>query len=103
MFDFAHATIGVNLSVFAGAPAVVRKGGVRIIRHANAISSRTGIGQSTIGVLLLGGITSLPEMGVVVTSAATPGVDMGVNNLFGAISAQVVMLAIIVPYADREP
>ena len=59
MFDFAEANILVNLSIFAVAAVIVWFAGARIIRYANAISSKTGIGQSIIGVLLLGGITLL--------------------------------------------
>jgi cation:H+ antiporter len=102
MFDFAEANILVNLSIFAVAAVIVWFAGARIIRYANAISSKTGIGQSTIGVLLLGGVTSLSEVGVVVTSAATGATDMAVNNLFGAISAQIVMLAIIDQLSGRR-
>lgn len=95
MPDFTQFSMPLNFSIFAVAAAVVWTAGTRIIRYANAISSKTGIGHSTIGVLLLGSITSLPEVGVVVTSAATGAGNMAVNNLFGAISAQIAMLAII--------
>jgi cation:H+ antiporter len=95
MPDFAQAGLPVNFSIFAVAAAVVWAAGARIIRYANAISSKTGIGHSTLGVLLLGGITSLSEVGVVVTSAATGTGHMAVNNLLGAIFAQIAMLAII--------
>lgn len=102
MPDFAQLSMPVNFTIFAVAAALVWAAGARIIRYANAISFKTGIGQSTIGVLLLGGITSLSEMGVVVTSAATGAGDMAVNNLFGAISAQIVMLAIIDQLSGRK-
>jgi cation:H+ antiporter len=102
MFDFTQANILANLSIFAIAAVVVWFAGARIIRYANAISSKTSVGQSTIGVLLLGGITSLSEIGVVVTSAATGAADMAVNNLFGAIAAQIVMLAIIDQLSGRK-
>src|SRR5690606_20340586 len=62
---------------------------------ANAISIKTGIGQALIGMMLLAGITSLPEIGVTVTAAATDAVDLAVNNLFGSIAFQVVILAIV--------
>jgi cation:H+ antiporter len=102
MFDFAQANMLVNLLIFAVAAAIVWLAGARIIRYANSISFKTGVGQSTIGVLLLGGITSLSEVGVVVTSAATGAANMAINNLFGAIAAQMVMLAIIDQLSGRK-
>ena len=45
--------------------------GVRITRYANVISVRTGMGQALVGMLLLGGVTSLPEVAVAIVP--TPG------------------------------
>src|SRR5687768_15381128 len=69
MFDFAQANMLVNLSVFTVAAVIVWFAGGRITGYVIAISSKTGIGQSTIGLLLLGGVTSLPEIGVTVGMA----------------------------------
>lgn len=102
MFDFAQANIGVNLSIFAVAAVVVWFAGARITGYANGISSKTGIGQATIGLLLLGGITSLPEIGVTVTSAATGAGKLAINNLFGSIAVQVAILAIVDQFIGRK-
>lgn len=95
MFDFASAPTWMNIAIFAAAAAVVWIAGSRITGYANAISTKTGIGQAAIGMLLLGGITSLPEIGATVTSAATGASLLAINNLFGSIAAQVVILAIV--------
>ena len=95
MFDFATAPLWVNIAIFAAAAVVVWIAGSRITGYANAISTKSGIGQATIGLLLLGGITSLPEIGATVTGAATGASLLAINNLFGSIAAQVVILAIV--------
>lgn len=95
MFDFTQTPIWINLAVFAVAAVVVWFAGARITGYANAISNKTGIGQAAIGMLLLGGVTSLPEIGATVTGAATGAALLAVNNLFGSIAAQVVILAIV--------
>ncbi|GHA38710.1 hypothetical protein GCM10007989_38070 [Devosia pacifica] len=95
MFDFANAPLWMNIAIFAAAAVVVWMAGSRITGYANAISAKTGIGQAAIGMLLLGGITSLPEIGATVTGAATGASLLAVNNLFGSIAAQVVILAIV--------
>ncbi|MBD8066099.1 sodium:calcium antiporter [Devosia sp. PTR5] len=95
MIDFESASIWLNVAIFAVAAVVVWLAGSRITGYANAISTKTGIGQAAIGILLLGGITSLPEIGATVTGAATGASLLAINNLFGSIAAQVVILAII--------
>jgi len=95
MFDFTGAPLWMNFAIFAAAAVVVWFAGARITGYANAISVKTGIGQAAIGMLLLGGITSLPEIGATVTGAATGAALLAVNNLFGSIAAQVVILAIV--------
>jgi len=95
MFDFTQTPIWINIAVFVAAAVVVWFAGARITGYANAISNKTGIGQAAIGMLLLGGVTSLPEIGATVTGAATGAALLAVNNLFGSIAAQVVILAIV--------
>lgn len=95
MPDFTQLDVFVNLALFLGAGVVVWLAGTRITTVANAISIKTGIGQALIGMMLLAGITSLPEIGVTVTAAATDAVDLAVNNLFGSIAFQVVILAVV--------
>lgn len=102
MFDFAQANVSVNLSIFAVAAVVVWFAGARITEYANAISSKTGIGQAAIGLLLLGGVTSLPEIGATVTSAATGAADLAINNLFGSIAVQIAILAIVDQFTGRK-
>lgn len=95
MFDFTNIGIWINFAIFTVAAVIVWFAGAKITGYANAISTKTGIGQAAIGMLLLGGITSLPEIGATVTSAATGASTLAVNNLFGSIAAQVVILAIV--------
>jgi cation:H+ antiporter len=47
-----------------------------------------------LGILLLGGITSLPEAAVTVTAAVGGNVELAVNNLLGGIAMQVAILAV---------
>ncbi|WMT88500.1 sodium:calcium antiporter [Pelagibacterium sp. 26DY04] len=95
MIDFTGFNPFINFGIFAVAAVVVWFAGARVTRYANAISDKTGIGQAAIGLLLLAGITSLPEIGATVTSAATGASALAVNNLFGSIAVQVVILAIV--------
>ncbi|GHA36087.1 hypothetical protein GCM10007989_35190 [Devosia pacifica] len=95
ILQFSQFNVFVNFAIFLVAAGVVWAAGARITHYANAISYQTGIGQATIGLLLLGGITSLPEIGATVTSAASGAPDLALNNLLGSIAAQVAILALV--------
>jgi cation:H+ antiporter len=94
MFDFANTPVWINLVVFVGSAAAVWGAGTKIARYANVISERTGIGQALIGIVLLGGVTSLPELAVAITSAVTDAPDLAVNSILGGIAMQVTILAV---------
>ncbi|HRY25118.1 MAG: sodium:calcium antiporter [Geminicoccaceae bacterium] len=89
----AGLPLWANVLVFLVSAGLVWAAGTRLAYFADAIARRTGLGQAAIGVLLLGGITSLPE--IAVTGAASWGGDaaLAVNNLLGGFAMQVVILA----------
>lgn len=93
MLDFAGLGLWLNLALFAGAAVAVWMAGVRITGYANAISEKTGLGQAFIGVVLLGGVTSLPEVTVGVTSSLSGDASLAVNSILGGIAMQVAILA----------
>jgi cation:H+ antiporter len=91
--DFKNYPLWINIAVFAVSAALVWVTGIRLARYADSISRRTGIGQAVIGLLLLGGITSLPEIAVTGTSAVTGNAALAVNNILGGVAMQVAILA----------
>ena len=88
-------SLTVNLGIFAVAAIVVWMAGTRMSGYADIISRKTGVGQALIGLFLLAGVTSLPEIAVSITSAATGNTALAINNLFGSIAMQVAILAVI--------
>lgn len=94
MLEFQSYPLWTNVTVFAVAAAAVWWAGSRLTRYADDISRITGLGQAVIGMLLLGGITSLPEIAVSVTAAASGSSDLGVSNLLGGVALQVVILSV---------
>lgn len=95
MPDFANLSLGINLGLFAAAGVVVWISGSRLAGYADAIARLTGIGHAAIGLVLLALITSLPEVGVSVSAAASGNAALAVNNLIGSIAMQVALLAVI--------
>lgn len=92
---FRSLSVWGNVGMFLLAAGFVWFAGTRIAHHADTIARKTGIGHAAIGFLLLGGVTSLPEIGVTVTSAWIGNAALAVNNLLGSIALQVAILAVV--------
>jgi cation:H+ antiporter len=92
--EFGDLSLPANLAVFAAAAAVVWLAGTRIAGYASTLAERTGIGKAVVGALLLGGITSLPEIATTGSAAASGNAALAVNNLLGGVAMQVGILAL---------
>lgn len=93
MLDFTQFGLFANIAIFAVAAVLVWVAGSRITRYANVISEKTGVGQAFVGLLLLGGVTSLPELAVAITSVVAESPALAVNSVLGGIAMQVAILA----------
>lgn len=92
--DFASNPLWLNLLFFAAAAGVVWIAGTHVSGYAQTISKRTGLGSAFVGLILLGGITSLPEVAVTVTAGLAGNAALAVNNILGGVAMQVAILAI---------
>lgn len=81
-------------AIFLTAASLVWAAGSRLSRYVDGISERTGLGRAFTGMLLLGGITSLPEVAAVSTSSALGNAPLAVNNLLGTASINLLLLAV---------
>lgn len=93
MPDLSNLGLVLSIPLFIVAAVAVWLSGVRLTHYANAISEKTGMGQALAGILLLGGVTSLPELAVSVTSTLSGDVVLAVNGILGGIAMQVAILA----------
>jgi cation:H+ antiporter len=102
MFNFGQWSLWLLSGVFAASAAVVWLAGSRLAGYADEISDRTGIGQAFIGLVVLGGITSLPEVAVSVSASLTGEAVLALNNVLGSVAAQVALLALADALIGRE-
>lgn len=93
LFGFKNYSLWINIAVFTVSAIVVWIAGTRLARYADKIAVVTGIGHAAVGLVLLAGITSLPEVAVSLASASTNNPAMAVNNLLGSIAMQIAILA----------
>ncbi len=102
MPDFTHLPLPVLAAVFAVGAMLVWYAGRKLARYADEIAQRTGIGQATIGVLLLGAITSLPEISTTTVATLSGNPDMAINNMLGGIAFQVVVIALADLFVGKQ-
>lgn len=86
--------IAVNVGLFAAAGVVVWFAGSRLARYADAFAEKTGIGRVAVGMILLGGITSLPEITIATTSTLQGTPLLSITDVLGSAALNVVILAI---------
>lgn len=94
MVNFNDYGLGLNFAIFGAAACAVWFGGTKIAGYADEFAKRFGWSQALLGVLLLAGVTSLPEIATSFTAAKNDSAKLAVNNLLGSIAAQVALLAI---------
>jgi cation:H+ antiporter len=92
--DLSAAPIWTNIVIFAAAAAVVWTAGARLVQVANAISDKTGMAQAFAGMLLLGTITTQPEISASITSAAAGNPTLSINNLLGSLAFNLMILVL---------
>lgn len=75
----------------------------RLARAADAIADATGLGRAWIGVILLAGSTSLPEITTDVNASLLKLPDIGVGDLMGSTLANMLILGMLdLVYARRH-
>jgi cation:H+ antiporter len=92
--DIASLPLWALALSFVAAAALVWVAGIRLAGYTEEVAARTGLGQAFLGALLLGGVTSLPEVSTTVSASAIGNAPLAVNNIFGGIALQVAVLAL---------
>ena len=100
--DAASYPVWANPLIFAAAAGVIWIFGTRLTRHLDGIAVRQKLDHAFVGMLLLGGITSLPELANTITSASSGIPALGVNNLLGSAAINVLLLAIADAVIGRQ-
>ena len=99
---FQELPIWASVAMFGLSGAIVWAAGSRLALYVDGISEQTGIGHAFIGMLLLGGITSLPEIATVGTASITGNAPLAVNNLLGTAAINILLLAVADALLGRD-
>lgn len=92
--DFSTFPLWLNSIVFLACAAMIWLAGTHLTRDTVALAERTGWGKAFLGAVLLGGITSLPELATTVSASALGNAPLAVNNLVGGVPMQVAVLVL---------
>lgn len=94
MLDISAFPLWAICFAFAAGALLVGVTGARLPAVAAAIGQKTGIGQAFAGMLLLGGITTLPELATTTSAAAFGAGNLALNNVFGSVSFNLLLLVL---------
>lgn len=98
----AAQPLWLNLVLFAIGAVFVWRAGSKLSAYVDAIAERKQLGHAFAGMLLLGGVTSLPEVATSMTAAVGGSTALAVNNILGGVAMQVVILALVDVVAVRS-
>ncbi|MDP1768702.1 MAG: sodium:calcium antiporter [Nitrospirota bacterium] len=85
----------VPWAIFLLSAAVIVYAGAKLSRYGDQIATLTGLGGLWIGVVLMAGATSLPEIFTDVSAALMDAPDLAAGDLFGSNMANMLILGII--------
>jgi cation:H+ antiporter len=92
--SFDDLSLWMNAAIFCGAAIAVWFAGAKLARATDALAGRTGIDRAFLGILLLGGVTSLPELAVATTATLQGAPTLSINDVLGSAAVNVVVLAV---------
>lgn len=92
--NFAELSPLVNGAIFLAAALAVWIAGTKLAKFADQIAQITGLGREVLGILLLGGVTSLPELAVATTATLQGTPALSVNDVLGSAAINVLILAV---------
>jgi len=81
--------------LFIISAAVIVISATQLSRFGDVIAHKTKLGGMFIGVLLLAGATSLPELITSISSAQQGNPNLAAGNLFGSNSLNMMLLAVV--------
>ena len=94
LLNLNDSSLTLVTGLFIAASGLVWFAGTRLSRYADTFAEKTGIGHAIVGALLLGGITSLPEVATTITASSIGDAKIAINNLFGGVALQVTLLVV---------
>lgn len=68
--------------------------GSRLARQSDTLAAKTGLGEALFGVLLLAGVTSLPDFAATLSAALDARPDLAMSNVMGSMAVNLAFLGV---------
>lgn len=81
--------------LFLAAAVVVWVAGTRVAKDADLVARRYRFTSALVGMVLLGVVTSLPEIATTTSAARLGNGALAANNLLGGLALQMALLAVV--------
>ncbi|MBD3612795.1 MAG: sodium:calcium antiporter [Hydrogenovibrio crunogenus] len=88
------SSLNLSIITFTIAALVIIIAGTRLARFADELADRTGMGEALFGVLLLAGVTSLPDFAATLSAAIDARPDLAMSNIMGSMAINLAFLGI---------
>lgn len=95
MIDLSGVPLSAIVAVFLLSGVLVWIAGTRLAIHGDELAERLGLTKEFIGLIFLATVTELPEIITTVTAAQVGNAALVLGNMFGGITMQTAILAVV--------
>jgi cation:H+ antiporter len=101
VFSLTGLPILAITAIFIMAAILVWIAGTRLAIHGNELAERLGLTKEFVGLIFLATVTELPEIVTTITAAQVENASLVLGNMFGGITMQTAILAVVDIFAVR--
>jgi len=87
-------SLTMSIIAFSIAALVIVIAGSKLAKQADTLADQTGLGEALFGVLLLAGVTSLPDFAATLSAAVDSRPDLAMSNVMGSMAVNLVFLGV---------
>lgn len=88
--------LGIALTEFVVCAALIGVAGTRLVRYGDIVGAKTGLSGTWVGVVLIGVVTSLPELVTGLSAVTLVGApDIAVGNAVGACVVNLLLFVVL--------
>ncbi len=88
------SSLSYSVIAFGVAALVIVIAGSQLAKWADTLADRTGLGEALFGVLLLAGVTSLPDFAATLSAAIDARPNLAMSNIMGSMAVNLVFLGV---------
>jgi len=88
---------------FLAVTALILFSGTKLARYGDVIADKTGLGRLWLGLVLMAGVTSLPELATGLSAVSTGLPDIAAGNILGSCVFNVLILGVLDTLSRKVP